>query len=330
MDYDALRLFLHLSRTLHFARTSRDCHVSPSALSRAVQRLEREAGWPLLERDRRSVRLTPEGTRFAAHARETLEHWEELQRDLRGRRETLTGTIVVFASVTACQSFLPELLSGFRQRHPDIHIQLETGYAADALERLNEGRVDVSVAAIPARVPATLVARVLLHTPLVFAAPRAACEVERLTRLLEARTRNGSSRSPATDSARQSRAPSTRSADIWAVLPVVLPASGLAREGADRWFRRRRVVPQVYGELPGSEAILALVSLGCAVGIVPRIVLEESPLRAKVRILETDGGGEALGEFRVGVCTQRKKLGSPLVQALWDSFRAAPPRAVAI
>lgn len=335
MDYDALRLFLNLSRTLHFARTSKECHVSPSALSRAVQRLEREAGWPLLERDRRSVRLTPEGTRFAAHARETLEHWEGLKRDLRGRRDTLTGTIVVFASVTACQSFLPELLSGFRQRHPDIHIQLETGYAADALERLSEGRVDVSVAAIPARVPATLVARVLLHTPLVFAAPRAACEVERLTRLLEARTHNGSSRSPATDSARQGRAPSTRSPDIWADLPVVLPASGLARESADRWFRRRRVVPKVYGELPGSEAILALVSLGCGVGIVPRIVLEESPLRAKVRILETDeggyaGGSDALGEFRVGVCTQRKKLASPLVQALWDSLRGTPPRAAAV
>jgi LysR family positive regulator for ilvC len=303
MDYDALRVFLHLSRTLHFLRTSKECHLSPSALSRAVQRLERETGWPLFERDRRSVRLTPEGTRFAAHARETLDRWEGLQRDLRGRRETLTGTIVVFASVTACQSFLPELLSGFRQRHPDIHIQLETGYAADALERLSEGRVDVSVAAIPAQVPRALVARVLLHTPLVFAAPRAPCEVERLTH---------------------------RRPIPWAQLPIVLPASGLARESADRWFRHRRIVPQVYSELPGSEGILALVSLGCGVGIVPRIVLEESPLRAKVRILETDDGGDALGEFRVGVCTQRKKLASPLVQALWDSLRATPPRAAAV
>jgi LysR family positive regulator for ilvC len=303
MDYDALRLFLHLSRTLHFLRTSRECHVSPSALSRAVQRLERETGWPLLERDRRSVRLTPEGTRFAAHARETLEHWEGLKRDLRGRRETLTGTIVLFASVTACQSFLPELLSGFRQRHPDIHIQLETGYAADALERLAEGRVDVSIAAIPPRVPRALVARVLLHTPLVFAAPRAACEVERV---------------------------SHRRPIPWAELPIVLPASGQARESADRWFRRRRIVPRVYGELPGSEAILALCSLGCGIGIVPRIVLEESPLAAKVRVLDADDSGEALGEFRVGVCTQRKKLASPLIQALWDSLRPTPARGVAV
>jgi LysR family positive regulator for ilvC len=296
LDYDALRQFLHLSRSLHFARTSRECHVSPSALSRTVQRLEQEAGATLLERDRRSVRLTPEGARFAEHARDTLDRWSRLQADLAGRRDTLSGSIALFASVTACQSFLPELLSAFRQRHPDIHIQLETGYAADALERLAEGRVDVSVAAIPARVPPSLVARVLLHTPLVVAAPRAACTVERLCH--------------------QRPLP-------WPELPVVLPSSGLARESADRWFRRRRVEPVVYGELPGSEAILALVSLGCGVGIVPRIVLDESPLRAKLRVLEVDDGAEPLGEFRVGICTQRKKLKSPLVRAFWESTRAA-------
>jgi LysR family positive regulator for ilvC len=295
MDYDSLRLYLHLSRTLHFLRTSRECHVSPSGLSRAIQRLERDAGWPLLERDRRTVRLTPEGTRFAAHARDTLDRWDRLRRELRGRADALSGSIALFASVTACQSFLPGVLSGFRQRYPDIHIQLETGYAADALAMLADGRVDVAVAALPPKVPRALVARVLLHTPLVFAAPTAPCEVERLCR--------------------QRPLP-------WGELPVVLPAAGLARESADRWFRRRRIRPRLYGELPGSEAILSLVSLGCGVGIVPRIVLDKSPLRPNVSILPVadkhDAG--ALGEFRVGVCTPRRKLTSPLVRAFWESI----------
>ena len=149
--------------------------------------------------------------------------------------------------------------------------------------------------------PQALVARVLLHTPLVFAAPRAACEVERLCH---------------------------RRPLPWPELPVVLPASGQARDSADRWLRRRRIAPAVYGEVPGSEAILALVSLGCGVGIVPRLVLDESPLAAKVRILDADDGGEALGEFRVGVCTRRRKLASPLVRALWESMTRPAPHAL--
>ncbi len=103
----------------------------------------------------------------------------------------------------------------------------------------------------------------------------------------------------------------------WAELPIVLPASGLARADADRWFRRKRIAPRIYSEVAGSEAILSLVSLGCGVGIVPRIVMDKSPLRAEVRALDVE---PEIGEFRVGVCTQRRKLQSPLVRAFWDSI----------
>jgi hypothetical protein len=54
-------------------------------------------------------------------------------------------------------------------------------------------------------------------------------------------------------------------------------------------------------------------------------VVDESPLGDKLTVLDTDDGGAALGEFRVGVCTQRKKLASPLVRALWDSLAAGAP-----
>src|SRR6266700_6292703 len=290
MDHDALRLFLHLARTLRFLQTSRECHISPSALSRAIQRLEREVGCRLFERDRRTVRLTPEGARFVEHARDAVERWEAVTRELRGRAGVLEGTIAIFASVTACQSFLPGMLNGFRQRFPDIHIRLETGYAADALEMLAEGRVDVTVAALPDRIPAPLIARVLLHTPLVFVAPASPCEVQRQV---------------------------ARRPLPWSELPIVLPATGLARASADRWFRRKRITPRIYGEVNGSEAILSLVSLGCGAGIVPRIVMDKSPLRAQVRALEIDPD---VGEFRVGVCTQRRKLQSPLGRAVWESL----------
>jgi LysR family positive regulator for ilvC len=290
LDYDALRLFLHLARTLHFGRTSRECHVSPSALSRTVQRLEREVGWPLFERDRRTVRLTPAGERFAGHARLVLEGWGDLRQSLSGKGARLEGTIAIFASVTACQSFLPRVLAAFRARHPEVHIQLETGYAADALEMARTGAVDVAVAALPERVPPALAARVVLHTPLVFVAPAADCDAARLVR---------------------------KQPVPWADVPIVLPAAGQARRDADRWFRRQRLAPRLYGEVPGSEAILSLVALGCGVGIVPAIVFDKSPLRRELRRLPTN---PPIGVFRVGVATPARRLKSPLVRAFFDSL----------
>lgn len=295
MDYDALRLFLHLSRTLHFTRTSRECAISLSALSRTIQRLETEAGAPLFLRDRRRVVLTPAGEAFREHATETLASFEALRQRLAGGGERLTGTIRIFASVTAVQSFLPRILSSFRRAYPQIQIRLETGHAADALGMLEQGVVDVTVAALPQRIPASLEARVVVVTPLVPVAPASECEV---TRLL------------------------ARKPIPWDQVPIVLPASGLLRGAADRWFARRRVRPLVYGEVAGNEAILSLVSLGCGVGIVPRLVADKSPLRSEVTVLDVE---PRVGEFRVGVCTERRSLKSPIVRAFWDSIDERRP-----
>lgn len=292
-DYDALRLFLHLSRTLHFGRTARECHVSPSALSRTIQRLERDLGVRLFARDRRRVELTADGLRFQQYTGEALDRWEAMRRDLRAREE-LAGTLSIFCTVTASQSILPAALSRFREAHPDVHIQLETGYAADALAMLDDGRVDVTVAALPERLPRTHVAHILITTPLLFVAPTAPCAT---SRLVERR-----------------RVP-------WDEVPTILPPFGLTRDHAGRWFKDRGVSPPTYAEIQGHEAILSLVSLGCGVGVVPGLVLEKSPLRAAVRPLDVR---PALGEFRVGVCTLRRKLQSPLVAALWETVAGYP------
>ncbi len=289
MDFAELQLFLHLSRSLHFGHTSAECHISASALSRVIQRLERDVGHTLFDRDNRSVSLTPSGVRFQQFASRVLDERETLDKELNREAEHLSGSISLFASVTACQSFLPELLSRFRRTYPDIHVRLETGYAADALQMLDKGAVDVAVAALPERVPRRWLARIVTNTPLTFVAPTLACDVSR----------------------RVEQRPIQ-----WDALPLVLPAAGLGRVAVDRWLKRRRITPSVYSEVTGNEAILALVSTGCAVGVVPRLVMEKSPLSSNVRPLEVE---PRLGEFRVGLCTLRRRLTDPLIAAFWSA-----------
>jgi len=294
MDLDALRVFVHLARSLHFGRTSKECHVSPSALSRSIQRLEEEAGAALFVRDRRSVALTDEGRLLQVFAQDTLTRFDSLTERLTRSQERLQGAISIFASVTACQSFLPPLLSQFRRQHPEVQIRLETGYAMNALEMLRSGSVDVTVAALPDDIPPTLAARVVVKIPLVFVAP---AETSAVSDLL------------------------SRETIPWNEVPMILPSSGLARDYVDRWFRKKRIAPRIYGEVAGSEAILSLVSLGCGVGIVPRLVADQSPLRGSLTVLDTD---PKLQMFRVGVCTEKKKLKSPVVKAFWESISAEP------
>jgi LysR family positive regulator for ilvC len=288
LDTDSLRLFLHLSRSLHFGRTSRDCHVSPSALSRSVQRLEDSVGAELFLRKSRSVQLTEAGLRLQGFALQYLGGWDQLVSELAQHDQQLHGTLSLFCTVTAAHSLLPALLGQFRRAHPEVTLRLETGYAADALDRLLRDEIDVSVAALPDKLPPKLVTRSIVQTPLLFVAPA----------------------SPLPGLA------DVRAPDL-SVLPMVLPEHGIARARIDRWFRTKGLVPKVYGEVSGHEAILALVKLGCGVGIVPELVLEKSPLRGELRVLDIR---PRLPAFRVAACIKRASLTRPLVAAFWASL----------
>ncbi len=282
--FEDLRLFDHLSRSLHFGRTAADCHVTSSTLSRTIRRLEDEIGSRLFERDRRTVTLTAEGVRFQGFVRGVLDAWETFA-SADPDSQSVSGTLSLFCTVTASQSFVPELLAGFRQAYPGIHLALETGYAAEALDRLMTGAVDATVAPLPDRRPRHLLAQVLTRTTLVFVAP----------------------------SSTAWSVPS-RPSPVWTEVPFVLPATGLTRVLIDRWFRRLAIRPTVAAEASGHEAVLSLVSLGSGVGVVPELVARKSPLGASLHVLPVDA---ALPAFDIAVCTLPDRLTNRAVSALW-------------
>src|SRR5688500_15492724 len=172
MNQREQQLFLHLAKTLSFARTSEACHVTPSSLSRVIQRLEEEVGVPLFERDNRHVTLTRAGQAFREFADETYNKWLDLKKNLAEQEQVLTGELSLFCSVTASYSFLYDLLSKFRQQHPGIEIKLHTGDTATTLDRIMTEQEDIGIAALPQKIPPSLCTQVLGVTPLVFIAPR--------------------------------------------------------------------------------------------------------------------------------------------------------------
>lgn len=92
MELRNLELFLHLADSLHFARTADAMAVSPSTLSRAIQRLEQEVGCPLFERDNRTVQLTRPAIGCAT-GRHLLDDWQTLRHELRHVGEPLQGRL---------------------------------------------------------------------------------------------------------------------------------------------------------------------------------------------------------------------------------------------
>jgi len=288
MDDRSLELFLHLTSTLHFGRTGAACNISPSALSRTIQRMEEELGVTLFVRDKRSVSLTEAGKQLRDFARERVDRWELFRESLMPHDNLLQGEIVLYCSVTAAQAVLSEIFVAFRGRHPAVHIRLQTGDSANAIDRILDGSADLTVAARPDVLPKSVEFLPLVTTPLLFIAPRVECEVTQMI----------NSRQPP-----------------WRSVPMILADRALSRRRADEWFRAKRVRPNIYAEVAGHEAIIAMVRLGCGVGVVPQLVLDQSPLRTEVRVIDVE---PSLASYHVGVCAFRRRLQSPTVRAFWE------------
>ena len=288
MDFRTLSLFTHLAHTLHFANTANQMAVSPSTLSRTMQRLEQETGCALFERDNRSVVLTNEGKRLLGFAERWLQEWQDLRDDLRHPREALQGRIRVFCSVTASYFLLPEVLGRFRHRYPQLELKLETGDAALAVDKVLQEETDIAIAARPDALPARLQYCLLQRVPLVFIAPRNSTNVSQWLKDGE---------------------------PDWSQVPLIVSQQGLARKRCDQWFRNKGISPNIYAEVAGNEAIVSMVTLDCGIGLVPEAVIEHSTFASQVRVIQPV---PALKPFEVGFCILKRRLEEPLRHAFWQ------------
>jgi LysR family positive regulator for ilvC len=282
MDTRTLSLFLHLSETLHFGRTSKAMHISPSALTRTIQHLEDSLDTTLFVRDNRSVSLTRSGKLLQDYARDSLNQWQAFQHSLMEETQELQGDISIYCSVTASYSFLYNILSEFRTAHPKIGIRLHTGDSDQSINRLQDDMEDVAIAGRPDRLPNTLAFKRIAASALVTIAPLGQNTVS-----------------------------------SWESAPMILGEKGLIRKRMNLWFQQHGIKPTIYAQVAGNEAIVSMVSLGYGVGVVPEIVLRNSPLAQKVAIVQDQ---PELAPIEVGLCTQKKRLQDPLIKALWDDM----------
>lgn len=291
MDNRDLTNFLALAKTLHFARAATAVHISPSALTRAIQRLEDEVGDPLFYRDRRTVRLTESGKLFLNYAEDAILSLKQFQNRIRSQGEEIGGSLSIYSSVTASYSILQDILPVFREHHPNIQIKLATGDVADAIDKVAGGDFDCSIAASPNRLPNGVEFLNLVTTPLIFIAP---INIPNVLFFNDSGTVD------------------------WGKTFVIISQRDLSRERLNAWFKAANILPKIFAEVAGNEAIIAMVSLGFGIGVVPEIVLQNSPMINKVKVLEVS---PPLAPYSVGIAYNKREDNRKVLEAFKDVAR---------
>lgn len=142
-----LEAFLALAQAQHFTRAAERCHLSQSAFSQKIARIELAAGVTLFERSTRHVALTPEGEVFAEEVRRIqsdLHHALAHLNELATRR---VGKVAIAALPSVAAMWMPQVIARYRAAHPNIRIELFDALAGGGLALLREGRVDFAITA---------------------------------------------------------------------------------------------------------------------------------------------------------------------------------------
>jgi len=134
--------FLALEETRRFAIAAERCHVSSSAFSQMITRLEEKIGVRLFDRDTRNVSLTAEGEIFSKGAHRIANEIANSIAELRDRASCSVGRVSIAAPPSLAASWLPRQMAEFKKDHPGIQLQLHDVVSDHCIEMVASGEVD--------------------------------------------------------------------------------------------------------------------------------------------------------------------------------------------
>lgn len=123
LNLERLRTLDALARHGSVSGAAAGLHITTSAVSQQMAKLEREVGQQLLAKNGRGVRLTDAGRLLADHAARILSQVELAQSDLEAQRGQVVGELRLSAFPTAARGLFPTALAGLRGEHPGLRVR---------------------------------------------------------------------------------------------------------------------------------------------------------------------------------------------------------------
>lgn len=160
MDIDLARTFLEIVRFGSLAAAAETLHVTQTAITARVQKLESHLNCTLFIRNRTGARLTPDGEAFVVFASQLVQTWETARRDL----PLPTGYLNILhigAEMSLCNPLLLRWVSEIRTQIPDFALRAEVNEGTGLLSAIEQGALDAALVFQPAYLPGLQVEQLL-------------------------------------------------------------------------------------------------------------------------------------------------------------------------
>ncbi|MEV6317735.1 LysR family transcriptional regulator [Streptomyces sp. NPDC051776] len=145
LNLDRLRTLDAVARHGSVSGAAEGLHVTTSAVSQQLAKLEREAGQQLLAKNGRGIRLTDAGRLLAEHAARILSQVELAHSDLEAHRGQAVGELLLGAFPTSVRGLFPGTMAVLRAVHPQLKVRLQELEPDVSVPLLVRGDIDLAV-----------------------------------------------------------------------------------------------------------------------------------------------------------------------------------------
>jgi DNA-binding transcriptional LysR family regulator len=260
MEFDAVRAFVTLADAGSVSRAARELHITQSAVTRRLQRLETSLGTVLLDRTSRPLRLTSSGRAALERCRRLLGHIRELRASAT-EGNLPRGELRIGVAHALTEFALAEPVEQVQRKFPQVALLLRTGWSRDLLERARTSALDGAVILLPRdeHLPANVAGKQVGKERLVVVGSR---QEKHLARRVE---------------------------DLSGAQWILNPEGCAARVGLRRALLHANIDLVVAVETYNYELQLALVAQNRGLSLVPERILAHSPLKTRLRIFPIRG-----------------------------------------
>jgi DNA-binding transcriptional LysR family regulator len=143
------KIFNEAASTLSFSLAAKNLFMTQSAVSQAINSLERDLDTTLFIRQAKSVTLTKEGTILHQHINNALEIITSAENQIQNFKELNDGELVIGASDTISQYFLTPYLVLFHKQYPNVRINVLNRTSIEMIELMKSGQIDLGFLNMP-------------------------------------------------------------------------------------------------------------------------------------------------------------------------------------
>lgn len=147
-DFNRLNVFYHIHRNKSVAAAARELHVTQSAVSQHLRKLETETNTRLFTRMHKRLVPTPAGEKLFHLLKPFMADLASWLREIDQAGKGPAGLLRMGAPVEFGEKYLPPAFASFRQSFPDVRFHLELGHPSVLLPLVREGRLDFAFADI--------------------------------------------------------------------------------------------------------------------------------------------------------------------------------------